>query len=118
MILYIMPENMKKPKEQEIYAPADVKIPSRLGGGTLKERVIRELPSKKVISYALAYVNPLIFNGDNGRVLGYDNSHAYSHRHFMGSIVPDLFISYEELYERFEREWQEIAIKFVNGEEI
>ena len=59
-----------------------------------------------------------MFNGDNGRVLGYDNSHAYSYRHFMGSIVPDLFISYEELYERFEREWQEIAIKFVNGEEI
>ena len=36
----------------------------------------------------------------------------------MDSIVPDLFISYEELFERFEREWQEIAIKFVNGEEI
>ena len=118
MILYIMPGNMKKRKRQEIYAPVDMKIPSRLGGRTLKERVIRELPSKKVVSYALAYVNPLMFSGDNGRVLGYDNSHAYSHRHFMGSIVPDPFSSYEELYERFEREWQEIAIRFVNGEQI
>ena len=113
--------NMNPPKKQEIYAPADVKIParpvpSRLGGRTLKERVIRELPSKKVISYALAYINPLIFSGDNGRVLGYDNSHDYAHRHFMGTIVPDPFTSYEELYERFEREWQEIAIRFVNGE--
>jgi hypothetical protein len=116
MIQKIMPVNMKPPKKQEIYAPADVKIPARLGGGTLKERVIRELPSKKVISYALAYINPLIFSGDNGRVLGYDNSHDYAHRHFMGTIVPDPFTSYEELYERFEREWQEIAIRFVNGE--
>ena len=113
-----MTEKMKRPKKQEIYAPADVKIPSRLGGGVLKERVIRDLPSKKVASYALAYINPLIFSGDNGRVLGYDNSHDYSHRHFMGTIVADSFTSYEELYERFEREWQEIAIKFVNGEEI
>ena len=109
---------MKAPKTQEIYAPKDVAIPARLGGGVLKERVIRELPSKKVISYALAYINPLIFSGDNGRVLGYDNSHDYSHRHYMGSIAADPFTSYEELYERFEREWQEIAIKFVNGEEI
>jgi len=118
MILNIMTEPMKRPKKQEIYAPADVKIPSRLGGGILKERVIRELPSKKVVSYALAYINPLIFSGDNGRVLGYDNSHDYTHRHYMGSIVPDPFTSYEDLYERFEREWQEIAIKFVNGEQI
>ena len=62
---------MKRSKKQEIYAPADVKIPSRLGGGVLKERVIRDLPSKKVVGYALAYINPLIFSGDNGRVLGY-----------------------------------------------
>ncbi len=113
-----MPEKMKRPKKQDIYAPADVRIPSRLGGGVLKERVIRDLPSKKVASYALAYINPLIFSGDNGRVLGYDNSHDYSHRHYMGTMVADPFTSYEELYERFEREWQEIAIKFVNGEEI
>lgn len=109
---------MKKPRKQEIYAPADVKIPSRLGGGVLKERVIRDLPSKKVVSYALAYINPRIFGGDNGRVLGYDNSHDYSHRHYMGIVTPDPFTSYESLYLRFEQEWQEIAIKFVNGELI
>ena len=109
---------MKKPRRQEIYAPADVKIPSRLGGGVLKERVIRDLPSKKVVSYALAYINPRIFGGDNGRVLGYDNSHDYSHRHYMGIVTPDPFTSYESLYERFEQEWQGIAIKFVNGELI
>ena len=109
---------MKAPKTQEIYAPRDVLIPARLGGGVLKERVIRELPSKKVVSYALAYINPLIFSGDNGRVLGYDNSHGYSHRHYMGSITAEPFTGYEALYDRFEQEWQTLAIKFVNGEAI
>ncbi len=64
---------------QEVYAPPDVRIPRRLGGGVLKERVVRELPSKRVIQYALAYINPQIFSGDNGRVLGYDNAHGFSH---------------------------------------
>jgi len=109
---------MKRPKTQEIYAPRDVAVPARLGGGVLKERVIRELPSKKVVSYALAYINPLIFSGDNGRVLGYDNSHGYSHRHFMGVISAEPFTRYEALYDRLEHAWQALAIKFANGEEI
>lgn len=108
----------KRPRKQEIYAPADVKLPKRSGGGALKERVIRELPSKKILSYALAYINPRIFSGDNGRLLGYDNSHDYSHRHYMGSIAADLFTTYDDLYERFESEWRDIAIRFVNGEQI
>ena len=112
-----MSAKKKTPKIQEIYAPKDVSIPSRLGGGVLKERVIRELPSKKVISYALAYINPAIYGGDNGRVLGYDNSHGFSHRHFMGSMTAEEFPGYEALYEKFETEWQQIAIKFVNGEQ-
>jgi hypothetical protein len=82
----------------------------------LKERVIRELPSKKVISYALAYMNPMIYSGDNGRVLGYDNSHGFSHRHCLGTVTAEAFPSSEALYERFESEWRDIAIRFVNGE--
>jgi hypothetical protein len=105
-----------KKTQQEIYAPKDVRIPARLGGGVLKERVAREVPSMKVTSYALAYINPLVHAGDNGRVLGYDNSHGYSHRHYMGEVTPEEFPGYEALYDRFEKEWQEIAIKFVNGE--
>lgn len=101
---------------QERYAPADAAIPKRLGGGTLKELVIRNLPSKTVAHYSLAYINPLIFSGDNGRVLGYDNSHNYSHRHYLGKTTPEKFTSYEQLREQFEREWRAIAINFVNGE--
>ena len=111
-----MPEKKTKRQNQEIYAPKDVAIPARLGGGVLKERVIRELPSKKVIGYALAYIKPLIYSGDNGRVLGYDNSHGFSHRHFMGQMTEEDFPGYEALYERFESEWQHIAMLFVNGD--
>lgn len=64
------------PKTQEIYAPPDVQIPRKFGGGVLKERVVRELSSKKVIQYALAYINPLVFGGDN--------AHGFSDKHFMG----------------------------------
>jgi Family of unknown function (DUF6516) len=111
-----MPAKKKTLNRQEIYAPKDVSIPARLGGGVLKERVIRELPSKRVVSYALAYINPLICSCDNGRVLGYDNSHDFSHKHLMGDMTADPFPGYEALYERFEKEWREIAINFVNGE--
>jgi len=109
---------VKTPRTQEVYAPKDVKIPERLGGGVLKERVVRECPSRQVVLYALAYINPRIYSGDNGRVLGYDNRHGYAHRHFMGQVTPEPFTTYEALYERFEQEWQAIAMKFVNGETI
>jgi hypothetical protein len=28
----------------------------------------------------------LIFSGDNGRVLGYDNAHGEHHRHYRGEV--------------------------------
>ena len=98
------------------YAPADAKIPERLGGGILKELVEQEMPSGRLRHYSLAYINPLIFAGDNGRVLGYDNSHGYPHRHFMGAITPEPNLSWDEIREKFEVEWREIALNFVNGE--
>jgi hypothetical protein len=111
------PNKNTAPQRQEIYAPPDVQIPRRFGGGVLKERVVRELPSKKVIQYALAYINPLIFSGDNGRVLGYDNAHGFSHKHFKGEMTREAFPGYEALYERFDVEWKEIAMEYVNGSE-
>jgi hypothetical protein len=33
-------------------------------------------------------------------------------------ITREPFTSYQALYDRFEQEWQALAIKFVNGEEI
>ncbi|MSQ69998.1 MAG: hypothetical protein EXR27_01750 [Betaproteobacteria bacterium] len=100
----------------EIFDPEDAVIPKRLGGGKLKERVIRNLDTGEVIEYALAYINPAISTVDNARVLGYDNSHRTHHRHRMGKVEPVEFTSFEELRRRFEREWIELAKRHVNGE--
>lgn len=54
--------------------------------------------------YSLAYINPRICGVDNGRVLGYDNSHAYHHRHYMGEIEEINFPGYEALVNRFQKE--------------
>lgn len=56
----------------------------------------------------MAYINHLIFPRDNGRVLGYDNTHDTHHRHYFGQIseVVD-FVSYQDLIDRFENEVKE-----------
>lgn len=100
----------------EVYDPGDAVIPKRFGGGKLKERVVRDLDTGEVIEYALAYINPSIGTADNGRVLGYDNSHRSHHRHRMGKVEPFAFTAYEDLRRRFEREWIELAMRHVNGE--
>ncbi len=54
--------------------------------------------------YSLAYIDPMIFPGDNGRVLGYDNAHGWHHRHFMGEESQYEFTGFDDLLARFERE--------------
>jgi hypothetical protein len=71
-------------------------------GAVLKEEVWYE--GERVVKYSLAYINPRICGLDNGRVLGYDNTHEHHHRHFMGKIEKIDFQSYEALLARFERE--------------
>ncbi|HTP64139.1 MAG TPA: DUF6516 family protein [Geobacteraceae bacterium] len=61
-----------------------------------------------VTRYNLAYINHLIFSGDNGRVLGYDNHHGFHHRHYMGEPQSFDFISFEDVETRFEREWAKL----------
>lgn len=100
------------------YAPPDSKIPARLGGGLLKELVEQDAATGKLMHYALAYINPAIFAGDNGRVLGYDNAHGYPHRHYLGQVTPEPNLSWKQIREKFESEWREIAIRFVNEGQI
>jgi Family of unknown function (DUF6516) len=47
-------------------------------------------------------------SADNGRVLGYDNSHDYHHRHFMGEVEAIEFTTYAALAERFIGEVHEL----------
>ena len=88
------PPTVKKVFEETIF----LKRPRR--GATLKEEVWQD-EDGSVVKYNLAYVNPLICAADHGRVLGYDNSHNYHHRHFMGTVEPVEFDKYESLSERF-----------------
>lgn len=85
--------------------------------GILLRRVVRYDENGKVVSYGLAYINPMIAGrNDNGRVLGYDNDHGYHHRHHFGVIEPVEFESYEEIEARFEAEFREIHEDYKNGD--
>jgi hypothetical protein len=75
-------------------------------GAVLKEETCLE--DGQVVGYSLAYINLRRFAGDNGRVLGYDNSHGNHHRHFRGKVEPVNFSTYAEIAERFFREVHEL----------
>lgn len=76
-------------------------------GAKLKEEVW-QMSDGTVTKNSLAYINRFVCPVDNGRVLGYDNSHDYHHRHFMGSVEPIEFVSYEALAKRFHEEVREL----------
>jgi hypothetical protein len=76
-------------------------------GAKLKEEVWAT-DDGQIVSYSLAYVNHQICGVDNGRVLGYDNSHGYHHRHFMGTVEAIEFDNYQSLSARFEAEVHEL----------
>ncbi|NKQ34101.1 MAG: transcriptional regulator [Chloroflexi bacterium] len=82
-------------------------VPKRKGGGLIKIEVW-ENEAGEVVKYSIAYINHLLFAGDNGRVLGYDNAHNYHHKHYFGDIMPVTdFVNYQDLIERFEEELKE-----------
>ena len=68
-------------------------------GALLREQIWFE--DGRVVAYSLAYINLKLCPVDNGRVLGYDNSHDYHHRHFMGEMEAVDFTTYAALAERF-----------------
>jgi hypothetical protein len=76
-------------------------------GAKLREEVW-QTEEGEVTKYNLAYINHLVCQVDNGRVLGYDNSHDYHHRHFMGNVESIEFTGYESLAARFREEVQEL----------
>ncbi len=77
------------------------------GGGLIKIEAW-ENDKGKIVKYSMAYINHLIFAGDNGRVLGYDNTHNFHHKHYFGEISEvDDFTNYTDLVARFEQEIKE-----------
>ena len=96
----------KKTKFRKVVSEQFPISPKR-GGGIIKIEAW-ENEQGKVVKYSLAYINYMIFSGDNGRVLGYDNAHNFHHKHYFGELSEvDDFTSYQDIVERFEREIKE-----------
>jgi hypothetical protein len=85
----------------------------RRGFPLLKEEIWRD-GAGTVVKYSLALVDPSMFAGDHGRVLGYDNAHGYHHRHYCGNESEYHFTTYEALVRRFKKE----AKKLLEGGEL
>jgi hypothetical protein len=81
-------------------------VPYGQGGGIIKFEAWEY--ENKIVKYNMAYINKSIFPNDNGRVIGYDNSHNFHHRHYFGEITElDDFINYQELVKRFRDDLKE-----------
>jgi len=56
----------------------------------------------RVTRYSLAH---RLYQGDNGRVVGYDNAHDGHQRQYKGRVEPVDFVSFADIKERFEQDW-------------
>jgi hypothetical protein len=83
--------------------------PSGANGGGLLRREIWVDGQGGVMRYNLAYINPLIYAGDNGRVIGYDSAHGQHHRHYCGTGTAVNLDSFEEIEACFQKEWSRLA---------
>jgi len=81
-------------------------VPMKNGGGIIKFEAWEY--RGEIVKYSMAYINKDIFPNDNGRVIGYDNSHNFHHKHYFGEIYEvDDFINYQDLVSRFKSEIKE-----------
>lgn len=85
-------------------------IHRKKGNGIIRRQVWVD-EYEEVTRYSLAYINYNLFQGDNGRVLGYDNAHAQHHKHYMGHIEQIAFTSFKKLENQFQREFEALHEK-------
>jgi len=71
----------------------------------------------RVARYNLAFINHLIYAGDNGRVLGYDSAHGIQHRHFKGQTVALNLRRFERIEARFQQEWTQLVKEGTRGKD-
>jgi len=100
---------MAESKPQKVQNVA-TRLSKKRGNGILRREVWVDSKGK-VVRYNLAYINHDIFQGDNGRVLGYDNAHGVHHRHYRGKVEAVEFQSFGNIEERFEAEWLTLSRK-------
>ena len=104
---------MAKAPKEILLEQERFELKPKSGGGLLNYEVWGYVVKGRTVvtRYNLAYINHAIHQGDNGRVLGFDNAHGYHHRHYLGVIEAVEFVSYEATQERFQQEWLEIVDK-------
>ena len=97
-----MAGDLRKAVDERFY------LPGAKGGGILRREIWVDRRGR-VVRYNLAYINHLIYAGDDGRVLGYDSAHGHHHRHYRGEVTAVRFESFEKIESRFQKEWQRLA---------
>jgi hypothetical protein len=104
---------MAKPPKESLLEQERFELRAQSGGGVLSYEVWGYIDKGKTVvtRYNLAYINHMIYRGDNGRVLGFDNAHDYHHKHYMGVVEAVEFVSYEATLESFQAAWLEIISK-------
>lgn len=70
------------------------------GDGLIREKVWED-EEGNVVRFNLAFINFHLFQGDHGRVLGYDSAHGRPHRHFAGSVEVIEPVPYDVVFDRF-----------------
>ncbi len=101
---------VKKTRRLRKVVDETTQVRCALGKGLVREEVWQDSRGA-VAKYNLAFINHALCARDNGRVVGYDNSHGDHHRHFAGTEENFAFISYEGLLERFLDEVRELRQK-------
>jgi hypothetical protein len=96
----------RKPRRVKTVLTEVTPLKGKRKGAVLKEQVWFE--DGKVIAYSLAYINLKLCFVDHGRVLGYDNSHGFHHRHFMGKVEAVEYTSCEAQLRRFIKKVHEL----------
>ena len=82
---------------------------SKASGSGMLRREIWVDRNGRVGRYNLAYINPLIYPSDNGRVLGYDSAHGRHHRHYKGKVTAVSLESFQQIESRFQKEWSRVV---------
>jgi len=83
-------------------------VPYEKGGGIIKFEAWEY--ESQIVKYNMVYINKSVYPNDNGRVMGYDNSHDFHHKHSFGHITElDDFVNYQDLVQRFKNEIKEFV---------
>ena len=99
---------MAKTKQKNYIKAVDEQfiVPYDKGGGIIKFEAWEY--ESQIVKYNMVYINKSVFPNDNGRVMGYDNSHNFHHKHYFGKITElDDFKNYQEQVQRFKNNIKE-----------